>query len=76
MTKRQANELRQRYPNHVPRQVAADLLGVSPRQLSWLVAEGRKPFASFGANIGARQRYIRIYTEPLLRYLCDGELGE
>ena len=75
MTKRQANELRQKYPNHVPRQVAAELLGVSPRQLSWLVAEGRQPFASFGANIGTRQRYVRIYTAPLIRYLSDGELG-
>jgi len=76
LTKRQANELRQKYPNHVPRQVAAELLGVSPRQLSWLVAEGRHPFHLFGTNIGTRQTYVRIYTEPLLRYLCDGVLGE
>ena len=74
MTKKEANELRQKYPNYIPVKVAAELLGVSPRQLAWLVAEGRQPFASFGGNIGTRQRYTRIYTEPLLRYLCEGRL--
>ena len=64
---------RQEYPNHVPLKVAAAFFGVSPRQLSWLIAERREPFASVGANIGTTQRYIRIYTEPLLRYLsCEG----
>ncbi len=73
MDKKTANKLRQEYPNHVPLKVAAQFFGVSPRQLSWLIAEGREPFASVGANIGTTQRYIRIYTEPLLRYLsCEG----
>lgn len=73
MDKKTVNKLRQEYPNHVLLKVAAAFFGVSPRQLSWLVAEGREPFASIGANIGTRQRYIRIYTEPLLRYLsCEG----
>ena len=73
MDRKTANNLRQEYPNHVPLKVAAQFFGVSPRQLSWLIAEGREPFASVGANIGTMQRYIRIYTEPLLRYLsCEG----
>ena len=76
MTNKQAEALLKQYPVYLPKQVAAQLLDISPRQLSWLVAEGRKPFASFGANIGTRQRYVRIYTAPLIRYLCDGKLGE
>ena len=63
MTQREANMLREKYPNHVPREVASQYLGVSPRQLSKLIAEGREPFASIGANIGTNQKYIRIYTE-------------
>ena len=66
MTHREANLLREKYPNHVPREVASQYLGVSPRQLSKLIAEGREPFASIGANIGTNQKYIRIYTERLV----------
>ena len=47
-----ARELRVKYPNHMPLAVAAQYLGLSPRLLSKLIAEGRKPFSSFGANIG------------------------
>lgn len=64
-------KLRKEYPNHVPVKVAASYLGVSYRQLSWLVAEGREPYASIGGNIGTRQRYIRIYTEPLIALLSE-----
>ncbi len=73
MDRKLAEELRQGYPIHVPLAVAGKLLGVSPRQLSRLVADGREPFASIGANIGIKQRYIRIYTERLIAYL-DAEL--
>lgn len=69
MDRRTAAKLRQEYPNHVPLRVAAPLLGVSERQLAKLVAEGREPFAGVGANIGSRQRYVRIYTERLIAYL-------
>ena len=69
MDQKSANELRQKYPNHVPLAVAGKLLDVSPRQLSRLVAEGREPFASIGANIGTRQNYVRIYTERLIAFL-------
>ena len=64
-----ANELRRKYPNHIPLAVAGKLLDVSPRQLSRLVAEEREPFASIGANIGTRQSYVRIYTERLIAFL-------
>jgi len=53
--------------------VAGKLLGVSPRQLSKLIAEGREPFIYFGANIGIKQKYVRIYTERLIAFL-NGEL--
>lgn len=76
MDKKTAERLRREYPNHVPIDVAASFLGVSSRQLSWLVAEGREPFASIGANIGVRQRYIRIYTEPLISLLCSRDYDE
>lgn len=69
MDQKTANELRQKYSNHVPLEVAGKLLDVSPRQLSRLVAEGREPFASIGANIGTKQRYVRIYTERLIAFL-------
>ena len=69
MDKRMAMKLRQDYPNHMPLRVAAPLLGVSERQLSRLVAEGREPFGSIGANIGTKQRYVRIYTERLIAFL-------
>lgn len=66
-----AAKLRKEYPDHVPVKVAASYLGVSHRQLSWLVAEGREPYASIGGNIGTKQRYIRIYTEPLIALLSE-----
>jgi len=56
-----ADMLREKYPNHVKLDVAGELLGVSPRQLSKLIAEGREPFASLGANIGIKQKYVRVY---------------
>ena len=68
-----AELLRQTYPNHVPLTVASKFQGVSPRQLSKLIADGREPFASIGANIGTRQKYARVYTELLIAYL-DGRL--
>lgn len=73
MDKKTAERLRQEYPNHVPLDVAAKLLGVSRRQLSFLVSEGREPFCLLGANIGTNQRYTRIYTERLIAYLI-GEI--
>ena len=73
MDQKTAKNLRQKYPNHVPLAVAGKLLGVSPRQLSWLIAEGREPLASVGANIGTKQKYVRVYTERLIAYL-NGEL--
>ena len=69
--KKAADRLRKEYPNHVSLSVAAPYLGVSPRQLSWPVAEGRQPFASIGGNVGTRQRYVRIYTEPLIALLSS-----
>ena len=42
------NKLRREYPNFTPLKAASELLGVSPRQLSKLVAEGRKPFCLLG----------------------------
>lgn len=65
--------LREQYPNHIPLDVAAPLLGVSQRQLSKLIAAGREPFCLIGANIGIQQRYVRVYTERLIAYL-NGEL--
>lgn len=76
MDKRSAAKLRQEYPNHMPLKVAAPLLGVSERQLAKLVAEGREPFAGIGANIGSRQRYVRIYTERLIAYLSGDPIYE
>lgn len=69
--KKTAARLRKEYPDYVPVRVAAAYLGVSHRQPSWLVAEGREPYASIGGNIGTKQRYIRIYTEPLIALLCE-----
>lgn len=73
MDKKTAEELLSAYPTYIPLEKAAKLLGVSARQLSRLVAEGREPFASIGANIGTKQNYIRIYTMRLIAYL-NGEL--
>lgn len=68
-----ADQLRKEYPIYVKLDVAGRYLGVSPRQLSKLIAEGRKPFSLIGANIGTTQRYVRVYTERLIAYL-NGEL--
>lgn len=77
MDKRTAGQLRRDYPNYVPLDVAAKYLGVSRWQLSWLIAEGREPYASVGGNIGKKQRYVRVYTEPRIALLCgDREAGE
>ena len=74
MDQREADMLREKYPNFIPLKVAAKYLGVSPRQLSKLIAAGRKPFAAIGANIGTNQKYIRIYTERLIAYM-NGQLA-
>ena len=77
MNKRTAEQLRRDYPDHVPLDVAAKYLGVSRRQLSWLIAEGREPYASIGDNIGKKQldggvsilakgRTLFPETEPLI----------
>lgn len=66
-------ELLRKYPYHLPVKVAAQYLGVSPRRLTKLIAEGRKPFSLIGADVGATQTYVRVYTEPLIRFL-NGEL--
>ena len=71
MDNKATNKLRREYPNFTPLKVASELLGVSPRQLSKLVAEGL-----LGANIGTRQRYIRIYTERLIAYLSGNSLED
>ena len=76
MDKKTATALRQEYPTHLPLRVASGLLGVSERQLAKLVADGREPFARIGANIGSRQRYIRIYTERLISYLSGDAAAE
>ena len=60
MDPKEAEKLRKLYPNHMPLHVASKYLGVSPRQLSKLIADGREPFRFIGANIGTNQRYIRI----------------
>lgn len=69
MDQREADMLREKYPNHIPLDVASQYLGVSPRQLSKLIADGREPFASIGANIGTNQKYVRIYTERLISFM-------
>lgn len=74
MNQSEADMLREKYPNHVPLQLASKYLGVSPRQLSRLIADGREPFVAIGANIGTSQKYIRIYTERLIAYL-NGNLS-
>lgn len=73
MDKKLADQLRKEYPHYIKLDVAGRYLGVSPRQLSKLIAEGRKPFSLIGANIGTTQRYVRVYTERLIAYL-NGEL--
>lgn len=61
MDQKTADKLREKHPNHIPLKEAGEILGVSPRQLSELIAAGREPYASIGGNIGTKQRYIRIY---------------
>ena len=68
MDPKEAEMLRRMYPNHIPLKVAAKYLGVSPRQLSKLIAEEREPFKHVGGNIGTRQKYVRVYTERLIAY--------
>lgn len=74
MTMEYLEQLREDYPIFIPLPLAAELLGVSPRQLSCLVVAGRKPYSDIGANIGIKQNYVRIYTERLLRYLAGNDL--
>ena len=69
LNKETSNRLREIYPNYIPLDVAAQFLAVSPRRLSRLIAEGRQPYASIGANIGNTQNYVRVYTERLIAYL-------
>lgn len=69
MNQKTADMLREKYPNHIPLKEAAKFLGVSPRQLSKLIAENREPFSLIGANIGTNQKYARIYTERMIAYL-------
>ena len=67
--------LTERYPYWMPLKAAAPLLGVSPRQLARLIADGREPFSSIGADVGVGQHYCRVYTQRLVRYL-SGEDGQ
>ncbi len=76
MTMQTLQQLREDYPTFVPNGVAAELLGLSQRQLSHLVAAGREPFASIGANVGLEQRYVRVYTERLIRYLSGEDMSQ
>ncbi len=76
MTTQTLRQLREDYPTFVPNGVAAKLLGLSQRQLSHLVAQGREPFASIGVNIGLEQKYVRVYTERLIRYLSGGDMDQ
>ena len=69
MNQETETRLREIYPNYIPLDVAAEYLAVSPRRLSKLIAEGRQPYASMGANIGSTQNYVRFYTERLIAYL-------
>ena len=69
MNQETARRLRELYPNHIPIDVAAQFLAVSPKRLSRLIAEERQPYASIGANIGNTQNYVRVYTERLIAYL-------
>ena len=69
MDQKTADMLREKYPNHIPLEEASKYLGVSPRQLSRLIAEGREPYSLLGGNIGTRQKYVRVYAERLIAYL-------
>jgi len=74
MDKLTANTLITQYPNWMPLKEASKILGVSPRQLTALIAAGREPYCRLGANIGIRQNYTRIYTDRLLKYVCGEDL--
>lgn len=74
MDQKTIDTLREKYPYYINLEVAGELLGVSPRQLSKLIAEGREPFFSLGANIGTKQKYVRIYTERLIAFLNGEQL--
>lgn len=76
MTKKELDELRKAHPHTVPLRVASQYLEISERRLSALVAEGREPFCHIGANIGNKQRYVRIYTERLIAYLTASGMEE
>ena len=69
MDQREADMLRAEHPHYVPLGVASKYLGVSPRVLSRLIADGREPYASIGGNIGTNQKYVRIYTERLISFM-------
>ncbi len=75
MDQKTADMLRDKYPNHIPLSEASKFLGVSPRQLSRLVAEKREPFCLIGAHIGTKQKYVRIYTERMIAYLSGEPIG-
>jgi len=66
--------LQARYPYWMPIKEAAPLLGVSPRQLSRLIVDGREPFCSIGADVGVGQHYCRVYTNRLMRYLSGEDV--
>ncbi len=76
MDKKQITRLRTEHPIHVPLRIAAPYFAVSARQLSRLIADGREPYCSIGANIGTRQRYTRIYTERMIAYLNASQPDE
>lgn len=75
MNKKTAENLRKAYPDWIPVGQAAKFLGVSARQLSKLIAEGREPYCLIGANISTQQRYTRIYTERLIAYLNGSDMA-
>ena len=74
MDKSTVNNLLAQYPNWIPLKAASKILGVSPRQLTALIASGREPYCKIGANIGIKQNYTRIYTDRLLNYVCGEDL--
>lgn len=76
MKKKDIAMLRSEYPVNVPLRIAAPYFAVSARQLSRLIADGREPYCSIGANIGTRQRYTRIYTERMIAYLNANQPDE
>jgi transposase len=76
MTQKSIETLLEQYPNWLPVKEAAQLLGVSPRQLSRLITEGREPFCSLGADIGVGQHYCRVYTPRLVRYLSGQDIPD